>query len=75
MTEEQIKFISACTIQSFIYMRKEKIIHRDITFNNIIMDKNKYFNVIDFSFSIDYSQKDNKKNILTHSYVLLHLKC
>jgi serine/threonine protein kinase len=61
MTEEQIKFISACTIQSFIYMRKEKIIHRDITFNNIIMDKNKYFNVIDFSFSIDYSQKDNKK--------------
>ena len=61
MTEEQIKFISACTIQSFIFMRKEKIIHRDITFNNIIMDKNKYFNVIDFSFAIDYSQKDNKE--------------
>jgi serine/threonine protein kinase len=64
MTEEQIKFISACTIQSFIYMRKEKIIHRDITFNNIIMDKNKYFNVIDFSCSIYYLHKDNKKIFL-----------
>ena len=61
MTEEQIKFISACSIQSLIYMRKEKIIHRDITFNNIIMDKEKYFNIIDFSFSIDYSEKDNKE--------------
>jgi len=61
MTEEQIKFISACTIQSLIYLRKEKVIHRDITFNNIIMDKNKYFNLIDFSFSINYSQKDHKE--------------
>lgn len=61
ITEEQIKFLSACTIQSFIYLRKEKIIHRDITINNIIMDKNKYFNVIDFSFAIDYAQKDNKE--------------
>ena len=61
MTEEQIKFLSACTIQSLIYLRKEKIIHRDITMNNIIMDKNKYFNLIDFSFAIDYSQKDNKE--------------
>jgi len=61
MTEEQIKFLSACTIQSLIYLRKEKIIHRDITINNIIMDKYKYFNLIDFSFSIDYSQKDKKE--------------
>ena len=61
MTEKQIKFLSACTIQSLIYLRKEKIIHRDITMNNIIMDKNKYFNLIDFSFAIDYSQKDNKE--------------
>jgi serine/threonine protein kinase len=61
MTEEQIKFFSACTIQSLIYLRQEKIIHRDITMYNIIMDKNKYFNLIDFSFAIDYSQKDNKE--------------
>ena len=61
MTEEQIKFVSACTIQSLTYLREKKIIHRDIMMKNIIMDKKKYFNVIDFSFSIDYSQKDNNK--------------
>ena len=31
---------------------------------NIIMDKNKYFNIIDFSFSIDYSEKEKKHKYL-----------
>ena len=65
MSEEQIKFISACVIQSLIYLRKEKLIHRDIVMKNIIMDKDKYFNIIDFSYSIDYDKKnDSKKNII-----------
>ena len=64
MTEDQIKFISACVIQSLSYLRKENIIHRDIMMQNIIMDKDKYFELIDFSFSIDYSQKDNKYKYL-----------
>jgi len=64
MTEKQIKFASACTIQALENLREKKIIHRDITLSNIIMDKKKYFNVIDFSYSIDYSQKDNKKKYI-----------
>jgi len=64
LTEEQIKFVSACIIQSLTYLRKKKIIHRDIMMKNIIMDKNKYFNVIDFSFSINYSQKNKKKKCM-----------
>lgn len=68
ISEEQIKFISACTIQTLIYLREEKIIHRDIMMKNIIMDKNKYFNVIDFSFSIDYSEKNNKEKYLNTYY-------
>ena len=64
MTEWQIKFISGCVIQSLIYLRKENIIHRDIMMQNIIMDKEKYFNVIDFSFSINYSEKNNKSKYL-----------
>ena len=58
MTEWQIKFISGCVIQSLFYLRKENIIHRDIMMQNIIMDKEKYFNIIDFSFSIHYSEKN-----------------
>jgi serine/threonine protein kinase len=70
ITEEQIKFVSACTIQSLSYLREKKIIHRDIMMKNIIMDKNKYFNVIDFSFSIFYSEKDNdKKYMITYTRV------
>jgi len=64
MTEEQIKFISACVIQSLSYLRMQNIIHRDIMMQNIIMDKNRYFDVIDFSFSINYSEKDNKYKYL-----------
>ena len=70
LTEKQIKFVSACIIQSLIYLRKEKIIHRDIMMKNIIMDKDKYFNVIDFSFSIKYLDKNNKKNsMITYNMV------
>ena len=68
LSEEQIKFVSACTIQTLIYLREEKIIHRDIMMKNIIMDKNRYFNVIDFSFSINYSEKDNKEKYLNTYY-------
>ena len=64
MTEEQIKFISSCVIQSLSYLREQKIIHRDIMMQNIIMDKDKYFELIDFSFSIDYLEKDNKYKYL-----------
>ena len=80
LTEEQIKFASACTIQSLSYLREESIIHRDIMMKNIIMDKNKYFNLIDFSFSIDYSEKNNKGiNLITYYQVtppeMLKYKC
>ena len=67
LTEEQIKFISACVIQALSYLREKKIIHRDILMKNIIMDKDKYFNLIDFSFSINYNDKDNK-NIYFNTY-------
>ena len=70
LTEEQIKFVSACIIQSLIYLREKKIIHRDIMMKNIIMDKKKYFNIIDFSFSIEYSEKNNKaKYLFTYNEV------
>ena len=64
LTEEQIKFVSACIIQSLIYLRKQKIIHRDIMMKNILMDKDRYFNIIDFSFSINYKDKDNINNYM-----------
>ena len=61
MSEYQIKFMSACVIQALVHLRKKKIIHRDIMMKNIVMDKDKYFNVIDFSYSINYKDKDNRK--------------
>lgn len=61
LTENQIQFASACVIQALTYLREKKIIHRDIMMKNIVMDKDNYFNVIDFSFSIKYKDKNNKK--------------
>ena len=64
LTEEQIKFMSACVIQGLTILRENKIIHRDIMMKNIVMDKDKYFNIIDFSYSIKYKDKDNRKKYL-----------
>ena len=64
LTEEQIKFISACIIQSFDYLRRETIIHRDIRMHNVIMDKEKYLNLLDFSYAINYSDKNNFNNYI-----------
>ena len=63
-SEEQIKFISACMIQSLSYLRKEKIISRDVTMNNLIMDNERYLNLIDFSFSISHKDKKDKNSFL-----------
>ena len=54
----------------FNLFKKRKIIHRDIMMKNIIMDDEKYFNIIDFSFSIDYLNKNNNKNkMITYNRV------
>lgn len=71
MNEDKIKFISACIIQYLIYFRKENIIHRDLSFSNIIMDADKYFNIIDFSNSIDYHNKNNLKYHIKTDYKLI----
>lgn len=61
LSEEQIKFISACILQAFKHIRKNQIIHRDLTVHNLILDKDNYFNLIDFSFSIDYANRYSKE--------------
>ena len=67
MSEKQIKFISACIIQSLIYLRKEEVINRDIRMKNLIMDRKKYLNLIDFSFAIKYSDRNNRQNDIVGS--------
>ncbi len=67
MSEKQIKFISACIIQSLIYLRKEQIINRDIRMKNLIMDRKKYLNLIDFSFAIKYSDRNSRQNDIVGS--------
>ena len=60
--EKQIQFFSACIIQALINLRREKYIHRDIHFANLVMDKEKYISLIDFHITIEYTNKNN------HSY-------
>jgi serine/threonine protein kinase len=63
-SEEQIKFISACVIESLSYLREKKVIHRDVRMQNLILDENNYINLIDFSYSIIYSEKEDFKNFV-----------
>lgn len=59
LSEKKIKFIISCLIISLKYIRKQGVIHRDITLKNIIIDKDYYFNLIDFSFAVDYYNRNN----------------
>ena len=70
LSEDKIKFITACIILCLKYLREKQIIHRDLTFNNIIMDKDYYFNLIDFSFSVNYSKKNLKEFMCRGTKVL-----
>ena len=65
ITEKEIQFISACIIQSLVYLREKTIINRDVRMKNLIMDKQGYLNLIDFSFSIKYKEKNDHKNDIT----------
>ena len=60
--ENQIRFFSACLIQSFLELRKEKLIHRDVHFGNLVFDENLYINLIDFHIAIEYKNKNDPKN-------------
>ena len=68
MTEEQIKFIAASIVQIFIYLRKENIIHRDISMKNLILDNDNYLNILDFSYATKYQNKIDPKNYLICYY-------
>ena len=64
-SEKQIQFFSACLIESFINLRKEKLIHRDIHFYNLVLDEKQYVNLIDFHIAIKYDFKnDHKRDII-----------
>lgn len=63
-SEEQIKFISACIIQSLSSLRERNIIHRDVRMENLIFDENNYIYLIDFSYAIFYSEKNDFNNFV-----------
>lgn len=60
--EDQIRFFSACLIESFNELRKEKLIHRDVHLANLVLDENQYINLIDFHIAIEYEKKNDPKN-------------
>lgn len=59
--EKQIQFFSACLIQSFIALRNEKLIHRDVHFGNLVLDEKQYISLIDFHITMKYKNKDDPK--------------
>ncbi len=60
--ENQLKFFSACIIQSLTALRKKELIHRDLHFSNLVFDERQYINLIDFHITMQYRKKDEKKN-------------
>jgi serine/threonine protein kinase len=57
-TEEETKFIIACSILALDYIHTNNIIHRDLKPENLVIDDNGYVKLTDFGIA-KYYQKDN----------------
>ena len=66
-SEKQIQFFSACLIESFIHLRNEKLIHRDIHLYNLVFDERQYINLIDFHIVMKYDFKNEPKGYVIGS--------
>lgn len=62
--ENTIKFFAGCLIQCLDELRKENIIHKDLYFQNLVLDEKGYINLIDFHISMEY--KNRSQNIENH---------
>ena len=51
----------------FILFKRKKIINRDVRMKNLIMDKDRYLNIIDFSLAINYNNKDDSEKFIIGS--------
>ncbi len=60
--EKEMQFFSACLIQSFIGLRENHLIHRDVHYWNLMLDEKKYIVLIDFHIAINHNNKDDPNN-------------
>ena len=59
LTDIHIKYITFQLIKALKYIHSANIIHRDLTTNNIMIDKNSNAKIVDFSLAISLNDKSS----------------
>jgi len=68
LTDIHIKYITYQLIKALKYIHSADIIHRDLTTNNIMIDKNSHIKIVDFSLAISLNDKSNN-NFAINDYI------
>ena len=74
-TEAQSKFFLACTILGLEYLHYNKILHRDIKPDNLVLDKNGYVKITDFGISRHMDKLINGESSGTPGYMAPEVMC
>ena len=74
-TCEQTKFFLACTILGLEYLHYNKILHRDIKPDNLVLDKNGYVKITDFGISRELDKLIPGESSGTPGYMAPEIMC
>ena len=74
-TCEQSKFFIACTILGLEYLHYNKIIHRDIKPDNLVLDKMGYVKITDFGISREIDKLIPGESSGTPGYMAPEIMC
>lgn len=75
ITEFEVRYYMFQVLQALIYLRRQKIIHRDLTLSNIFLSKNNIVKVGDFGLSFKETSEEDKRGKVcgTEPYLALEL--
>ena len=74
-SSEISKFFLACTILGLEYIHYNKILHRDIKPDNLVLDKNGYVKITDFGISREMGKLEKGESSGTPGYMAPEVMC
>eukprot|EP00340_Litonotus_pictus_P001372 CAMPEP_0170525474 /NCGR_PEP_ID=MMETSP0209-20121228/10949_1 /TAXON_ID=665100 ORGANISM="Litonotus pictus, Strain P1" /NCGR_SAMPLE_ID=MMETSP0209 /ASSEMBLY_ACC=CAM_ASM_000301 /LENGTH=457 /DNA_ID=CAMNT_0010814755 /DNA_START=199 /DNA_END=1572 /DNA_ORIENTATION=- len=74
-SENESKFIIACTILALDYIHTNSVLHRDLKPENLVLDEQGYVKLTDFGIAKYYQKENNSETSGTPGYMAPEVMC